>query len=335
MIRRFSILATFMWFFCCNLFAKGYFQSIIENYDVDEKTLALRSSNPAEFWNSLVRNSMNVQDLLTNIQKKGGAEKETLRLISNFPKYDKEFRPDAIDELQPLCDSLFSKVGFIKGVDRCIVADETVNAFTAQSSDGMVVGLNIGILNAKGINEPILVGIMAHEYAHACLLHQLRQVYDNIKRRKKNDILKGITVAVSAVGEVASAYSDAMLGNEHSSANFENQIYQIEKSYHKDLHQYYFNYSRELELEADLIAYRFLEWSGYGGDNYIKLLQLLGANNPNNYIEDENSDHPTINDRIAFINYVKNHKELSNTRNGKLKKKHAIRADKYSDPLYY
>lgn len=318
--------------------AKDHFATMIEKFDVDDETLLLDNANPSDFWNSLRTNSMNVQDFFTNMEKNRGAEKETIAVTARLPRFDKKYRPEAIDELQPLCDSLFAKVGTFDKLDHCIVADETINAFTAFSSDGMIVALNIGLLTAKGISEPMLVGVMAHEYAHAVLCHQMRNIYDNIKRRKRNDILKGVSIALAAVGEGVNAYTDAVLGNEHSSYEFDKQIYSIEKSYHKDLLQYYFRYSRNLEYEADMIAYRFLEWSGYGGDNYIELLKLLGANDPLSYLDDDESEHPSISDRIAFIKYIKAHPEIKNSHNDKLKKKLQkkieAKADKYADPLY-
>lgn len=342
---RYRIISFLIFIFAIsfNIKAKDYFAKIIENYDVDSETLSLKNVPVEEFWNSLVKNNMNVQSLHTDISKNRGAEKEALKVIGSMPRYDKKYRPDAIDALQPFCDSLFMMVGILDNIDRCIVADETVNAFTTFSSDGMVVALNFGLLDAKGMNDPMLAGVIAHEYAHALLFHHLRQVYDCIKRRKKNDIIKGVSVAMAAVSEVASSYADAMAGNEHSNEIFNNMIYNIEKSYHEDLLQYYFNYSRDLEYEADLIAYRFLEWSGLGGGNYIELLKLLGANNPKSFSDiDTDSDHPSINNRIAFINYVQQHPELKNTRNEKLEKKMEkelermnMRADKNSDPIYY
>lgn len=35
-------------------------------------------------------------------------------------------------------------------------------------------------------------------------------------------------------------------------------------------------YSREQEIEADIVAYRFLEWCGIGGDVYIRMLKDYG-----------------------------------------------------------
>ena len=66
---------------------------------------------------------------------------------------------------------------------------------------------------------------------------------------------------------------------------------------------YGFKYSREQELEADLIAYRYLEAIGLGGYAMIMALEML--NDPSDNQEDiATNDHPTTQYRIEFLKYI-------------------------------
>lgn len=323
--------------------ADDYFKKFIERHDVDAETMSIKSSNPNDFWNSLVENNMALQDFARDMEKRKGSEKEALAIIGGMEKFDIKYRPEVADGLQPLCDSIFSAIGSNGIIEFCFVMDPTVNAFSTYSSDGMAIGINTGVLAAKGMTYETLIGIGAHEYAHAVLFHLLQQSYAESKRKRRNDVIKGVSGGLAAVSQITETYTNAVLGIEPTIGVDEKylKIYNnIEKSYHEDLRKYHYSYSREQELEADLVAYRFLEWAGLDGQNYIEALKIMASNNPESYYADEDSTHPSINDRIAFLNYVKSHPEIGNTDNDSRKRKHARKEkekafnQEYYDPLY-
>lgn len=74
--------------------------------------------------------------------------------------------------------------------------------------------------------------------------------------------------------------------------------------------------------EADLIAYRFMEYLG-ASDEYIDALSMLGTEQDKIY--NDYSDHPKTSDRISFLKYVQTHPELGNKENDKLRKKIALK----------
>lgn len=323
--------------------ADDYFKKFIERHDVDAETMSIRSSNPNDFWNSLVENNMALQDFARDMDKRKGAEKEAFAIVGGMEKFDIKYRPEVADGLQPLCDSIFSAIGSNGIIEFCFVMDSTVNAFSTYSSDGMAIGINTGLLTAKGMTLETLIGIAAHEYAHASLFHIMRHCYADMKRKRRNKILAGVTAGLTAASKGIEIFTNATLGiqstidvDEKYNVAFQN----IDRSYHEDLRKYHYSYSREQELEADLVAYRFLEWAGLDGQNYIEALKIMASNNPESYYADEDSTHPSINDRIAFLNYVKSHPEIGNTDNDSRKRKHARKEkekafnQEYYDPLY-
>lgn len=93
---------------------------------------------------------------------------------------------------------------------------------------------------------------------------------------------------------------------------------------------------QEQELEADLMAFRFLEWSGRDGREYIETLKILEANYPYQMTEEEKeiSDHPPLRERITFLQFVADHPELGNTANKKLLKEKSRKEKFGNDPLY-
>ena len=326
-----------------NVFADDYYKKFIEKHDVDAETMSIRSDNPNDFWESMVENKMSLQDFVRDMGKQKGAEKEAQRRVGNMEKFDIKYRPEVAEGLQSLCDSIFSAVGSNGIIEFCFVMDPTVNAFSTYSSDGMAIGINTGVLAAKGMTYEALIGIGAHEYAHASLFHILQQCYADAKRKRRDDIIKGVSGGLAAVSQVTETYTNAVLGIEPTigvDEEYQKNYCNIEESYHEDLKKYHYSYSREQELEADLVAYRFLEWVGLGGQNYIEALKIMASNNPESYYAEEDSTHPSMNERIAFLTYVASHPEIGNTDNNARKKKND-RKEKimefnqdYFDPLY-
>ena len=97
--------------------------------------------------------------------------------------------------------------------------------------------------------------------------------------------------------------------------NLINLSYMIDYAFEKNSYYFQFKYSREQELEADLIAYRYCEIMGIGGYAYILALELLGDDFGSLKAEKQ-SDHPTIAYRVAFLKYIY---EKERTSKGELK----------------
>ena len=75
------------------------------------------------------------------------------------------------------------------------------------------------------------------------------------------------------------------------------------EAFEKDAYYFKFKYTRNQEIESDIIAYRFCEAMGISGYAYIMALQLLGDSDV--YLRaSSTSDHPTTAYRILLLKYL-------------------------------
>ncbi len=289
-------------------------KEFIQEHDIDNITRALRSENPSDFWDSMLANNQAYQILSESCYKNEKSQKNIQKWRDRWPKFDVTTNPSVLKDRTEECKRLFSLVGLNDSISYCIVNDTSFNSFSGFAPQGSFVALSSGLIDTPGITEEMIIGMIAHESAHIYLNHILQ---NSLLRKKiegidpllfvpSNSLLVGLFGgAVFGVLEGVSGANAIKLG--------------IPKG--KDVTDFNVKYYREIELEADLIAYRFMEWSGIGGDHYIKLLRLIGANDPEGYLGDPNSFYTSHQERIKFINYVKSHPELGNTVNAKLQKK--------------
>lgn len=312
-------------------------KKFLEKHDVDNETKNLKSNNPVDFWESFIANNESFQAFMSDAKE--GKLKKAQKFISSIPRLDVKYFPYTLDDSVSVktCDNIHHALGFVPNIEVCILDDASLNAFAAYTYDGMAVALNSGLVDAKGMTPEMIIGIAAHEYAHCWLFHTLQQANADIKRKKRNDIIVGVTAGLSAVASGIDAYNSATLGTPPQDPDSHTQILgNAVRSAAIDEYRNHYKYSRELEYEADLIAYRFLEWSGIGGDNYIEALKLIGSHSffSATATEKEDDDHPTITNRIQFLNYVKDHPEIGNTLNEKIRKKRLMKNDPALDDIY-
>lgn len=199
-----------------------------------------------------------------------------------------------------------------------MVYSDEVNAYTALTEDGFAMCITTELASKKGITYEILMGYVAHEFAHGALLHHARGFYAQAKERRKNELLGGIAAGLNGLAAGMEAYNAAAYGIPTSGTDYGAAIANIGNDIKISTLKYSFKYSREQEFEADLFAYRFLEHIGKG-EEFINGLRILGTAYDTLY--DEYSDHPTTGSRIDFLKYVQLHPELGNKKNAKLKKK--------------
>ena len=62
------------------------------------------------------------------------------------------------------------------------------------------------------------------------------------------------------------------------------------------------HYGKKQEIEADIIAYRYLEWIGIGGDAYIQMLKLIDSDLE--IFQNSGESHPLTSERIALLQYM-------------------------------
>ncbi|MGM9794767.1 MAG: M48 family metalloprotease [Candidatus Aphodosoma sp.] len=297
------------------------YKKLIQNFDVSNEAKAVESPNPRAFIQAFLDNNELLWKFAKDMEKKKGAEKEALSKVAQLPRFYPQYDNSIVESMQGFCDTLLIEMGIVDiGIDCSlhICYDDRPNAFAALTEKGFAICITSGLFTSKGINYNILMGYVAHEFAHGALMHHIRSFYAETKERRKNELLGGIAAGLNGVAAGMEAYNAAAYGIPTSGTDYGAVIANIGTEVKMSTLKYSFKYSREQEFEADLFAYRFLEHLGCG-EEFINGLRILGTQYDALY--DEFSDHPTTSSRINFLNYVAAHPELGNTQNAKLKKK--------------
>lgn len=296
------------------------YKRYIEKYDVADEAKSVSSSSPTDFWRAMLDNNELFFKFARDLKKKRGAEKEALRKTENLPRFYPQYDRSVVESMQGFCDTLLIDMGIRDLPIKCslhVVYSDEPNAFCTLTEEGFAMCLTSGLLLLRGINYHMLMGYVAHEFVHGALKHQMRSFYANAKERRRNQLLGGIAIGLNVAAAGVEVYNAAAYGIQPSGSDYGAAINNIETDIKVSTLKYSFKYSREQEIEADLIAFRFLENLGYGED-FINSLRILGTDYDALY--SDYSDHPTISFRIRFIKFVQQNPELGNKRNAKLRK---------------
>lgn len=279
------------------------YEKMIFRYDV-AYIFSSSEGLPEDFWRQLERGHnglLSFNKALTR-GKKTALEAESdisraLGVVDNQYRYlylyegdtIKDFTHD-IQEIVLGCDANRIRLHIAYG--------EVPNAFCTPRGD---IYIYTTLLDRLDFDWRMLVGICAHEVAHYYLKHSARQIWADKKAERKNNILAGIAIGLTAVADVMSAYNAGYSGTQYQSPY--TQTYQnILSSAQTDTQLFHFKYSRGEELEADIIAYRYLEYMGIDPYYYIKALYSLG--NDGDAFYSDWSDHPSITYRINLLRYL-------------------------------
>ena len=283
-------------------------KKIINKYDIIRYTENIPRKDPAMFWKSIEDNNKRSQKLKKAVEKREKTMMEVCEGLLQAVNYMQKYDP-VIPGFDSLTYILANDLGITEVARRYpirIIADNTFNA----SMDPIgQMRVNSGMLPHLSYQE--LVAVCAHEAAHYYCDHVIDRAYRNEKKRKRNrmwaDIGASLTVGAFAA---AGSYSAGQGYNSGLNPVIENSgiFFQAFKNEADQASiRYYFRYSREEELEADIIAYRFMEFMGYGTYNWIsamrKMQNILGDYNVK---EDKHDDHPTTAFRIQLLTALQN-----------------------------
>lgn len=312
-MKRLTILLLVFWTVTICVSAQNKkFDKLINEFDVIEYVEHLEKNRPDLFWGAVWRNNEKLNKLYDAITKKKSTALDAQKDLYEAALFSAEhYNNLPLDtEFQYIADTLLNIVG-IKAVfpdtKAYVIYDDRLNACSCP--DGRIY-LNSGLVMYDSISIKGLLGICAHETAHFLLQHSLEGAYAFRKKEKKNKIIAGV---VSAVDAAANAYAQAngAVGDE----SWDNVNERIESNIiwaGNNSLKYRYKYSREQEIEADIIAYRFLEYMGLGGEHYINALKAIGYESDAYY--DDTSDHPTTEFRVELLEYLSN-KNVPNLQN--------------------
>ena len=313
---------------------KKEFIKLIQKYDIPEKARHLPpTATCQDFWEITLNENPELLNLTNDLKKNRGAEKEALQKVYNLKLIDYKLDVEIIETFAGFCDTLVQNMGLpTKYFDLNVIYDPTPNAFTVQTQNGFAICLHSGLIERLRYDYQRIMAVTAHEFAHGILLHHIRHEYRVAKEKRKNQLLGGIAAGLTAVSAGADAYASSVTGVNYDSQKYSRQIDKIADDVKISTLKYRYNYGREQELEADLIALRFMQFIGYE-DKYSEALQLI-TDSEDYFYSDEQSEHPSTMYRLEFLDFVRKNPEYTNTQKIKSIKVVDKQKDKYSDPIY-
>ena len=268
-------------------------------------------------------------DLEFKFKRNIGLAKAALEQEALIPKFYPQYDPYVIQtkEIEQYCDSILVEMG-IKNFPCCefnlyVYKSCEVNAYCTPTEKGFAILLPLGIVFNNYFDDKMIMGLIAHEFVHGVLRHIARQFFQEKKKERQTKTMAGIAISLNGIGEGVDSYNAYMTGQYKSQLAYildeiirdtrtETKNKEIIEKGNKEILKYHFQYSKELEFEADLIAYRFMDYIS-SGENYINALRAVGQLRPET--NNENGEHPSTQKRIEFLRYAKLHPEIGNTLN--------------------
>lgn len=278
------------------------YKEYIKEFDVYDAYLDGHEGDASYFWNTVVRYNQALNSFYDGMSKR-----KLRKTVEEYERISQSTSSMGLDDISTDKELQEWIIHYMQGdyPDRplkniCIYYDGTFNAFS--TPDGY---LAVSDLLFSSCENYELIGILAHEMAHYVLQHHMVHQDYKKKQKRKNTVLAilsavGTSVAAAAIQsgggmtqeQADSMWDSVMSGNDALIDAF--SLRTILSNY---------KYSREQEIEADILAFRFLEFMGVSPEDYIKALENLVENNYEllKYTDDKFSDHPFIMHRINIL----------------------------------
>ncbi len=254
--------------------------------------------NPSTFWNNVVLNNTELQKELKRFDEPIGlaasACDKVRRIYSDWSLRNMSYRHNNAEEINETFKSVMLGDNCKRGnVTFRIDGSKELNAYT--TVDGYIY-ICYGLLEALNSDFAMVNGVLAHEVTHYLFQHTLLHEYNVLCRQRANNIAAAISIAAIGAANIAAAANGAP-----TDAESQKKAYQgIIDGANEWTEAYYYRYGREEELVSDIVAYRFLEWTGLDPEKFIQTLEKI--NGPwMNRETDRYDDHPSPEDRIGVL----------------------------------
>ncbi len=290
---------------------RNQFIEYLEKYDIDDvaRVFPVPTNAAVDFWQQLMCRDASYVELQAELGK----------------KRKRKMLQKALDELQSGQNALFLSLKRCAPFKPGEIESGLVRSLTGGSGIGILdfriypasdpnafatpyghIYLTSGLVLKYNFNNHLLLGVCAHEMTHFLCQHSLLNLWKQYEKERKRKIWGGIAAGLYAATMTATTMYGAANGVEYDQSYYDNigltstRLYDAITS---EAYYFQFKYSREQEIQSDLMAYRFCEAIGLGGYAYIMALQLLDENDL--YMKSaKTDDHPTMAYRIAFLKYV-------------------------------
>ena len=262
--------------------------------------------NPTSFWNTILEKDKNVIAYNKAVEKNNRTLNEAygaLLYLDNQSSGFEYITTSYNDIVSRLVDDLGIQ-GLVYNKPVKVIRDGSINA--SMDFKGQL-RINEGCFTQLSYDE--LLAVCAHEMAHFACMHVIMSVWKIAKKQKSNRAWAGVGYSLAIGAMAASSVYAGGNGVDTSGLNDlisnPNIIHYVQSYADESTRKYGYRYSRNEETEADIIAYRFMEQTGHGGNNVISLLRKLlyvYGDSPNGIYK----DHPSHSFRIEVISGIQN-----------------------------
>lgn len=305
------------------------FISLIERHDPG-KLLHDSTSIPSDFWQRLASGNRQLSEVRKAVEKRTTTARLALERYHSLPVCSRKYIVATDDSLQPYIDSLFETAGFDRRLCEPIAIDHPWNSvmIARRQGGGFVMLINSGAVNScngslRGDTADLyLTARIAREYSRAVLNHHLRQFYSEEKKSRRIQLwssigsllLPGVSARSEYISHIFRSYPDPSTVHDYAD-NFD-----------AEAANYFFPFDNEFDVEADIAAYRFMEWLGHS-DIYIDCMRsLLPEIYPDFIPLDDLSDGQRL--RIDLLEFMRDHPDLRAYRDQEHK------SSRHLDPIY-
>lgn len=282
------------------------FDKIIEEYDVKPYIESLKKGDAKAFWTAIYSNDKDLSTLVDAMQKKKSSALESVRKVNEGVApteayYNQIIRTDG--NWSVLADTINNFLGITSvfpNFNVHIIKDDFLNACATPNGN---VYITDSLVLAPCTDMSSLMGIAAHEATHSLLQHIRVRMYKTQKKYNRNKAVAGIAAGLNILSNGYAQANGAATNESWESVEKNNSDLFEEVDYNTNV-KYKFKYERNQELQADIVAYRFLQFMGYDADDYIKELNFLGKAEDVGETKDDDT-HPTTKFRVDLLNYLK------------------------------
>ena len=277
--------------------AERVYNQLMEKLDIIQYLNVDSLHSKDIFWESLDMHHSMLQKYKNDVLKNKKAAQQAIEYIGQ-QLTEGESDDLLIIESQEITEELENAIcgsNSIYPISINIIHHESANAFIYPNGKMYITDSLLYLLN---FSRDKIIGICAHEMGHYIIQHAYVHQWKSFKNERNNTIIAAIMSGIVAAADAYAISQGAEIDSDSTIKYIENTF----ESASIDSYLYRFKYSREQELEADIIAVRFLEWLNIDPMQYIRTLELLGTRN--DYLFDEESDHPTISYRIELLTHM-------------------------------
>ncbi|MBR1557455.1 MAG: M48 family metalloprotease [Prevotella sp.] len=276
-MKRLVLLATMMVLAMVVNAQSSEAKKYIKKYDVIHIVKNLPKGNPEMFWDAIHNQNERVREIGKAIE--GGNKtalqtaEELIELCTITQNYD-----NTVEGYSELSERIAKDMG-IEGEHRKhpirIINDNTYNA----SMDPMgQMRINVGTIRTLSYEE--LRAVCAHEIAHLACMHTFDRAWKSERKKKRNRFLAELETGLLVGAAATTAGYGIANGVEMKSANtiLSNPDIILQEAYSDAdgaTTRFKYRYSRDEETEADIIAYRFMEYMGYGVRHFISAMRKM------------------------------------------------------------